>query len=1302
MVAADAHPRYPPQQEIILVHSSSPHSRTSAPTPSPVSRHGLRASGASEPYLMKQGGGPKQASGTMAGSQTPQGVWAEKGQTWQSAKASEQPSAREEIDRVSMAPTAAEVSNVSSRWNSAGDAPPGELSGHLRRTVSGEKRDHGSVEGKKKRGLSLLQRLRQKCEDCRGREDCAAGADQKRTQPMRGDAGTHGISSRVVGRPSDVLPEHGAEESREHAADRRGDETKKADADGEFAPEVLEAMQRNRNNEKMIVGVFCLMFALEIFVNFDSGVVPAILLTLQEQFHLDGAAAGLLGSLPYIGLVASSPFVGRGLTTFSPKWFCLITMMVNLVATGLLGLAFNKLMLYLSRLLIGLSQSGFSIYAPVWVDQFAPADKLTLWMGLSQGGVVIGTMLGCVIAGSFDTAAREGVETISWRYALLIQAIALFILLCIWMFFPRRFVDITMTKSTGEAGVSIEDATKADAAADATLLEEEGEDLDELERNYGAAVTVASGSNGENSERMRSGGMRPLGDAETLDTSSIVVRRDGSGPGRESEENGPYDVKVADSRVPLPCVGEREKIDTSPRGRRLSLGLVQRPAPGATGRIGAGDEEVGRVEGTASAAVQGANALRSSRSSRRIRSSETSSVEGLPQFRKDILSNLLPLDFIATSPTFTRRASQVNPGPAPGSVNAARLSVSMAATAGDSGVPRPVGDVPVMLFDASETQQLPSAAEGPGRAGLDGRELTTLSRLGPPPSSSPEAALAAASALEEGRDLLPGDGGGLWAHGRSAGPADVPVLHPYQSRGGQRASASVPDIGSGRGRSPSTARLGQGGSASLANINARHSIPGGVAVRVGSISGPGEAAPGLLNRVGSTVSEVQYQMTFLTPHSTTLAFEAFNWAAGTADPLLLVRTDARQPTHGDLTAVEMRGGAATSHRRRSNASSSVSESVHATQVPQGVASPRHRSGMGRVSGEENPVDAVGQASASQLSDGQTISEEESEARTEGQVIALAEFVEGGKRRGRGESEAENRTALEKEDGHGHPVEFDWRPPRRSTCSTTGGPRLMTLSRGSAEWDSEPHVEAFSAMPRTFGVWQSICILFESPIYVCVTIALCALFFEVTAIQFWSITYFQQELHVPGAQVLVAFNATAATAPIVGVLAGGWFIDYLGGYKSEKGMLRTLLILGFWAVLCLFFGICASWVPNFIAIICFIWCILFFGGGILPAATGIVIASVPVEVRAFGSGFCMMIYNVFGYVLGTLVPGAIIQAAGLTWGMRVVFLWSIFGVCGLFAAAFVCWRLRIKPAYISYREKSSIKNEIEVGGVHEEE
>lgn len=50
-------------------------------------------------------------------------------------------------------------------------------------------------------------------------------------------------------------------------------------------------------------------------------------------------------------------------------------------------------MLFFSRFIIGLTQAGFTIYAPVWIDRYAPADKLTLWMGLAQVGVVLGTVV---------------------------------------------------------------------------------------------------------------------------------------------------------------------------------------------------------------------------------------------------------------------------------------------------------------------------------------------------------------------------------------------------------------------------------------------------------------------------------------------------------------------------------------------------------------------------------------------------------------------------------------------------------------------------------------------------------------------------------------------------------------------------------------------------------------------------------------------------------------------------------------------------------------------------------------------
>lgn len=43
--------------------------------------------------------------------------------------------------------------------------------------------------------------------------------------------------------------------------------------------------------------------------------------------------------------------------------------------------------------LLQFTQGGFSIYCPVWVDEFADADHMVLWMGLIQGGILFGVMV---------------------------------------------------------------------------------------------------------------------------------------------------------------------------------------------------------------------------------------------------------------------------------------------------------------------------------------------------------------------------------------------------------------------------------------------------------------------------------------------------------------------------------------------------------------------------------------------------------------------------------------------------------------------------------------------------------------------------------------------------------------------------------------------------------------------------------------------------------------------------------------------------------------------------------------------
>ncbi|KAL8447297.1 hypothetical protein Emed_004508 [Eimeria media] len=683
-----------------------------------------------------------------------------------------------------------------------------------------------------------------------------------------------------------------------------------------------------KTSENSILWVFALVLLLEIFVNFDSGVVPAILPTLEKEFHLVGTTEGLLGALPYIGLGFSSPFVGRGLTLFSPKYFCFFTMLVNVLATGLFGLAAHKWMLFFARLLLGLTQAGFSIYAPVWVDRFAPRDKLTLWMGLTQGGVVIGTVLGCVTAGALDAARRSGMSGAHWRYALLIQFLWLLTLVIVWGLTPRYLLEIDLNN-----------------------VEEESE-----------TSSIASVQEGSDENEQIS-----------------------SGEDISSEE----ELKPSVSPAVSPAVSVPTSATTSTQQQQPKRALQPSKSTPPPRSLLSSKLSIRRSRGSSAAAEQQGGGRRS-----RFDSAERDEANGVRR---------------PTRLSHRHSASRVGGG---GSSRPAIMAVGRAHSVGD-------------------------------------------------PSHQP-------------RGLITFPNSDFRGEGAGGGP-------------------------------------------------------------------------------NNNNNSFQYQMTFLTPHPTTLAFEALNWASGTQDPMLLVQRDNRQ--------VAAKG----------------TDGPHSSTA-----------GEGR----------------------ETVTESNEGGANSSSVAAVSQKVE-------------------------EAIDNDLEKNIKTGTSEPSGLQASA---------SEMPVSKPARVAKTLGVRECVRILLSSPLYVCVTFSLCALFFEVTAIQFWSITYFQQLLKHSTGTVLIAFNITAATAPITGVLAGGWFIDFLGGYKDDRGM------------------------------------------RILPAATGIVIASVPLEVRAFGSGFCMMVFNVLGYVLGTFLPGLLIEAFSLLWGMRVIYMWSLNGVLGFALARWFLRRLELQPAFVPETEQ----------------
>jgi len=66
--------------------------------------------------------------------------------------------------------------------------------------------------------------------------------------------------------------------------------------------------------------------------------------------------------------------------------------------------------LVVNRLFIGVTQSFIMIYSPVWVDQFAPRNRKTLFMAIQQVASPLGVVLGYALTFGLKTGiAVDGV-----------------------------------------------------------------------------------------------------------------------------------------------------------------------------------------------------------------------------------------------------------------------------------------------------------------------------------------------------------------------------------------------------------------------------------------------------------------------------------------------------------------------------------------------------------------------------------------------------------------------------------------------------------------------------------------------------------------------------------------------------------------------------------------------------------------------------------------------------------------------------------------------------------------------------
>ncbi len=185
-------------------------------------------------------------------------------------------------------------------------------------------------------------------------------------------------------------------------------------------------------------------------------------------------------------------------------------------------------------------------------------------------------------------------------------------------------------------------------------------------------------------------------------------------------------------------------------------------------------------------------------------------------------------------------------------------------------------------------------------------------------------------------------------------------------------------------------------------------------------------------------------------------------------------------------------------------------------------------------------------------------------------------------------------------------------------------------------------------------------------YITTMLGISCSLFVITGIQFWISDYMQEVLHLKSSETYFIYIIVCISAPTFGVLTGGFLIQYLGGYTTEKALdaICKLTLIGF---------ICACFAPLFNLPIIFafsIWLLLFFESSVTPGLTGYMISSIPSRYKELGNSITQLCYNLIGFLPSPYIYGLVCSISGREdskWGLSVIVLWSLFGFISIYFA-----------------------------------
>lgn len=141
-------------------------------------------------------------------------------------------------------------------------------------------------------------------------------------------------------------------------------------------------------------GVFTIICVISLLSNLDNGIVPASTQSIKYDLHSNDSEIGLFGSGDYLGRMISSVILIYVLNKINRQYILAFSLFFKAINLAVPIFTYNYYVILVTRCFCGFSQVYYTIYFPVWCDQFGTKKSKPMMIAIIQIGCPLGIFFG--------------------------------------------------------------------------------------------------------------------------------------------------------------------------------------------------------------------------------------------------------------------------------------------------------------------------------------------------------------------------------------------------------------------------------------------------------------------------------------------------------------------------------------------------------------------------------------------------------------------------------------------------------------------------------------------------------------------------------------------------------------------------------------------------------------------------------------------------------------------------------------------------------------------------------------------